>query len=346
VTWALPVLTLLLSVVASVNTATPAAAAATQGAVVLILAATAVSIGRRPHFAWHLAMLMLALGGWRQVTATDGIIERDRSFFGIYAVTDHFGRDMRVLLHGTTLHGMQSRLPGFATTPTSYYIPNSRIGRVMRAAPAIAGPHARIGFVGLGAGTLACYSRPGQDWTAYEIDPVIVAIARNARDFTFLDRCRRDLPVVIGDARLKLAAVPPGRFDILAIDAFSSDAIPLHLLTVEAFRIYARTLTPDGVLLINVTNRFLDLEPVVAAIARAEGWTAQVRHFRPSAVHPGAGDIRSTWIMLTRTPARSAAILAVLPGGADGWSALVAKPGATAWTDDFSSILPAVKFSP
>src|SRR5262249_19652455 len=146
---------------------------------------------------------------------------------------------------------------------------------------AMFGAKARIGVVGLGAGTLACYAKPGQDWRFYEIDPAIAAIARNPRDFTFLSRCLPGVPVEIGDARLTLAAAPAASRDLLAIDAFSSDAIPMHLLTREAIDNYARVVTPDGLLMFHISNKYVDLEPVLAAAAAAEGWQIAVRDYRP-----------------------------------------------------------------
>src|SRR3546814_7791694 len=121
----------------------------------------------------------------------------------------------------------------------------SGVGLTLGKAEALAGPEASIGIGGLGAGTLACYRKPGQDWTIFEIDPVMVDIARDPEKFTFLSDCAPGAPIVIGDARLRIAEQPPGHFDIIVIDAFSSDAIPLHLLTREAIGIYARTLKPD-----------------------------------------------------------------------------------------------------
>src|SRR5690606_37883262 len=120
-----------------------------------------------------------------------------------------------------------------------------------------------------GVGTLACYRRPGQVWTFFEIDPEVLEYSHR-HEFTFLDRCAPDAPVIIGDARLRLESLPQDHFDILVVDAFSSDSIPLHLLTREAQRVYFRTLSPDGLLLIHISNRFIDLEPVLAALAREQ----------------------------------------------------------------------------
>ena len=151
----------------------------------------------------------------------------------------------------------------------------SGVGIALAAAPRLYGNAARIGVVGLGAGTLACYAQPGQHWTFYEIDPVIVGIARDPAQFTFLSRCQPGAPIIVGDARLTLERAPAAAADILVVDAFSSDSVPMHLLTREAFATYRRHLAPGGLLLVHISNRYLDMEPVIAAAAR-DGWSARI----------------------------------------------------------------------
>jgi SAM-dependent methyltransferase len=300
----------------------------------------ALSIGRRWLFASHLLMLMLALGGWKQITSP-GVVDRTRSFFGVYATTDRADGSRRTLAHGTTVHGVQSLAPATLLRPTTYYAPESGVGRVFAAAPALFGDKARMGFVGLGSGTLACYARPGQTWTAFEIDPAIIDIARDRKLFRYIDKCKPDMKIIVGDARLMLAKTSPGSFDVLAVDAFSSDAIPLHLMTQEAFAVYGRALAPDGVLMVHITNRFLDLEPVVAAIAQSQGWSARARRFRaPTKQAAGSFDTDSNWILLARSPERLDAAIAATGSAPGDWETLRERPGMTAWSDDFSSILP------
>ncbi|GGE17580.1 hypothetical protein GCM10011529_25090 [Polymorphobacter glacialis] len=298
-----------------------------------------VAIGRRGLFAYVFAMLLLAFGGVGQlkVSATEGA--RERSFFGVYAIYNEPENVRRTLVHGTTLHGVQSLDPLRSAIPMTYYAPESGVGMVMRRTDRF-GDDAHIAFVGLGTGTLACYAEPGQQWTAYEIDPAVAAIAK--KRFSYIGQCRPDLPIVLGDARLTLLKAKPGDLDILAVDAFSSDSIPLHLVTREAFRVYGRALQPEGVLLIHVSNQFLDLEPMIAAIGAAEGWTVRVRDYAPKGDQP-AGQLftRSVWIALTRTPEAMVAMTAELPAGA--WTAPRRQAGLVAWTDDFASILPVVK---
>ena len=301
-------------------------------------------IGWRWAFVSALALLMIGVGGWDtiQESFTDA---RVRSYFGVYTVTDYPETNQRRLAHGTTLHGLQRTDAEHRRDPTTYYGPQSGVGLTLGKAEALAGPGASVGIVGLGAGTLACYRKPGQDWTIFEIDPVMVDIARDPAKFTFLSGCAPDTPIVIGDARLRIAEQPSGHFDIIVIDAFSSDAIPLHLLTKEAIGIYARALKPGGILLIHISNRFFGLEPVLAAEAKARGWTAAIR-MDPGPAGDEYGDLTgSNWVALTATPDR----MRQLTGGIrprkdsydDGaWVPLEARPGFTRWTDDYASTLP------
>ncbi len=301
-------------------------------------------IGWRWAFVSALALLMIGVGGWDtiQESFTDA---RVRSYFGVYTVTDYPETNQRRLAHGTTLHGLQRTDAEHRRDPTTYYGPQSGVGLTLGRAEALAGPNASVGIVGLGAGTLACYRKPGQDWTIFEIDPVMVDIARDPAKFTFLSDCAPDTPIVIGDARLRIAEQPSGHFDIIVIDAFSSDAIPLHLLTKEAIGIYARALKPGGILLIHISNRFFGLEPVLAAEAKARGWTAAIR-MDPGPAGDEYGDLTgSNWVALTATPDR----MRQLTGGIrprkdsydDGaWVPLEARPGFTRWTDDYASTLP------
>ena len=252
----------------------------------------------RVLFVSLLLVLMLAQGGWETVRSTiEG--DRTRSYFGIYTVHTNTTDQVRTLAHGTTLHGQQSLDPKQALQPASYYGPTAGVGLVFTHAPQLYGQAARIGVVGLGAGSLACYYRPGEAWTFYEIDPVVLAYSRN-RTFTYLEDCAPQARVVMGDARIELGKAPRGSFDLLAIDAFSSDAIPLHLLTDEAFGIYLDALAADGVLLVHISNRFIELEPVLSAIARKRGLAIMVREDAP----PKTAKLltASSWVALARSP--------------------------------------------
>jgi SAM-dependent methyltransferase len=189
-----------------------------------------------------------------------------RNFYGAVRVDDYieYGEHVRRLSHGTITHGVQFVRREFSHRPTSYYARNSGIGLTWYALSP-SGP-LKMGVVGLGAGTLAAYGRAGDTIRFYDINPLVVDIARH--QFTFLSDCPAHIDIVLGDARLSLANEPTQQFDILVVDAFSGDAIPVHLLTREAFQIYWRHLKPNGVLAVHVSNRYLNLPPIVALAGR------------------------------------------------------------------------------
>jgi SAM-dependent methyltransferase len=287
-------------------------------------------IGMRLAFAAVVVLLMVGNGGVSTLRASmQG--DRTRSYFGIYSVEEVAGGKLRQLSHGTTVHGRQWLEPSQRDEPTTYYGRTAGVGIALANAPA----NASIGIVGLGAGTLACYRKAGQDWTFFEIDPQVLAYSRDGT-FSFVRDCAPQARVVIGDARLKLAAVPDGRFDVLAIDAFSSDSIPLHLMTEEAFATYRRVLKPGGLLLVHISNRFVDLGPMVAALARASGWHGRIRS---DLEVQGEGATPSVWIALARTERRIAELesASALP-----WAELP-PPARRAWTDDNASVLPLIR---
>lgn len=286
-----------------------------------------------------LAALMYAQGGWATVDTSLGD-KRSRSYFGVYTVRDYAANSMRTLAHGTTLHGQQSRDPKLRRLPLTYYGPGSGVGVAFANAAKLVGPNARIGVVGLGTGTLACYRQPGQRWRFFEIDPAVLEYSRNGT-FTYVADCAPDAEVVIGDARLELAKMPAGSFDLLAIDAFSSDAIPLHLLTSEAIGVYIDRLSPKGVLLVHISNRFIDLEPVLAAAVKQRGLAAVARDDL-QAGNQAVLFTSSTWIAIARDPAQIAALGKVAP--AFGWTSLD-PPAARAWSDDHASILPHIRWN-
>jgi spermidine synthase len=307
------------------------------GSLAIVLLAL-IAIGRRTVYLACLAALMMSYGGWTTLELSALTGARARSYFGIYTVLD--GGDTRRLSHGTTVHGLQNLTPGHETDPTSYYAPKSGIGLAMRLATT---PGSRIGVVGLGAGTLACYARPGQDWRFYEIDPVIAAIAEDPKRFVFMSRCLPHAPIVIGDARLSLAKAPPAGLDLLAIDAFSSDSVPMHLLTREAFAVYQRALAPDGLLMVHISNRYIQLEPVLAGAARAGGWSAAVRDYHASPDDMAHNRATSLWVALSHDPARLERLTAASEAEGNPWRPLQARPGFSAWSDDHASILPLLR---
>ncbi|MDR6787269.1 hypothetical protein J2Y58_000610 [Sphingomonas sp. BE138] len=295
-----------------------------------------VSLGARVPYLLVLASGLLLFGGVRSLSLSLEPGARVRSYFGVYTVSDDARR--RTLIHGTTLHGVQlTGTPARERTPTTYYTPESGVGHVMRAASLVFGPGARIGVVGLGTGTLACYAQPAQHWTFYEIDPAMAALT-SARRFTFVADCAPQARIVLGDARLSLEHAAPGSLDVLALDAFSSDAVPMHLLTREAFAGYARVLGRNGVLAVHISNRIVDLRPVVAAAARAGGWQALILDHRPSLLQEE--ETPSSWVVMTRDPWT----LALVTGEDAAWKTLRQRPGFAAWSDDYATILPLLRF--
>jgi hypothetical protein len=306
----------------------------------VLIAISLVALGNRVLFAMAVGALMLSMGGWEKLSRSAAPGRMTRSFFGIYSIGPG-ANGARVLVHGTTIHGIQNLgSPERERMATSYYGPASGAGIALAAAPILYGNAARVGIVGLGAGTLACYAKPGQSWTFYEIDPVIVGIARDPAKFTFLSRCQPNASILVGDARLTLERAPTASADILIVDAFSSDSVPMHLLTREAFATYRRHLTRDGLLLVHISNRYLDLEPVIAAAAR-EGWSARIRSNKPDDKGFALHETGSVWVALSPSAGVIERLVASRPQSP--WRPLKSRPGFAPWTDEHSSILPIIK---
>jgi len=312
---------------------------ATIAASVVISLIAVMFIGQRAMFALCFAALMMSYGGWQRLQQSREHA-RVRSYFGIYTISDRRDPPARMLTHGTTLHGIQNLRPGHETEPTSYYARGSGIGEAMRTAAGIYPPPVRIGVVGLGSGTLSCYAKPGQDWSFFEIDPAIVRIARDSGRFSFLSRCAPKAKMVLGDARISLAHQPPGAFNLLAIDAFSSDAVPMHLLTREALAVYGRALSKDGLLLVHISNRYLDLQPVLAQAAKADGWAAAIHEFAPTPEEEANDATISIWIAMSRDPNTIVSLRLFSGENAYLWRPLTPRPGFAGWSDDHASILP------
>jgi hypothetical protein len=258
-----------------------------------------------------------------------------RSFYGTHKVVEPPGGAFRLLLHGVTLHGAQRIAPDPARTrplPLTYYHPSGPLARgALLARLAGGGPTQplRVGVIGLGTGAMACHSLEGDRWRFFELDPEVISIASNPAYFTYLSVCQPDAAIVAGDARLTIAREPAASFDYLVVDAFSSDAIPIHLLTVEAIELYAGLVSERGILAIHVSNRNLDLPPVVESnisrISGLEGVYAQGE--------TGGGAIRSQVILV----AKDASILA--PALAWPKSRRLDSPTVRPWTDDYSDVM-------
>lgn len=273
----------------------------------------------------------------RPTPADAALLHAERSFFGIYHVESD-GPHVR-LMNGSTVHGMQLRNSENRCLPMTYYHPSGPVGQLMYS---FTGAHAKfsIAVVGLGAGSMAGYARPGERWTFYEIDPVIERIATDDRYFTYLKACGEGARVVLGDARLTLGAVPDRFHDVIVLDAFNSDAVPVHLLTREAVELYFKKLAPAGVLAVHISNRFLDLKPVLEAVARDLGLVGiSEDDFRMSPAQAKEGKLTSQWVVLARTAADFGELTRDTR-----WQPLSARPDTRAWTDDFSNIITSIKW--
>jgi len=262
----------------------------------------------------------------------------DRSFFGAYRVERSAGPS-NFLTHGTTIHGAQFLDAKRRRQPVTYYHPNGPAGQLFAGLQGRL-PNNQVGAVGLGAGSLVCYSRPGEEWTFFEIDPLVERISRNTKYFTFLKDCAVQPKIVIGDARITLARQPEHRFGLLMIDAFSSDAIPVHLLTREAFEVYKRALDEHGVLFVHISNQRLDLEPVVAALAEDAGMVALLNDYSPNRAREDKDlDYAADWVALARRREDLG------PLATDKrWRPLQRGGFSRSWTDDYSDILSIVKW--
>jgi protein-L-isoaspartate O-methyltransferase len=268
-----------------------------------------------------------------------------RSFFGVHRIWESSDGRFRLLAHGTTLHGAQrirddrgEPLIG-RPDPITYYHQFSGMARVIDVAHTHASP-IRYAVIGLGTGSLACYARPGDSVHYYEIDPAIVRIAANPSNFNFISECG-PVSLALGDARLTLADAEDESYDAIIVDAFNSDAIPTHLLTREAMAIYRKKLAPHGIVAVHVSNRYLELAPVVAGIASANGMVARL--------NTGGGAIAR---VDSAGPDYIIAPTVVAAARADGdfgplarspyWRLLKNDPRQRIWTDDYSNVIGAL----
>ncbi len=260
-----------------------------------------------------------------------------RSFFGSYRVQRVYGLAHR-LVHGTTTHGAQYQDSLRRTTPETYYHRSGPVGQVFSVLDAqLSGKG--IAAVGLGAGTVLCYSKPGQNWTFFEIDPLMRKISSDPRYFTYLRDCAVRPRIVIGDARLTLSREPSKRFALLIVDAFSSDAIPVHLLTRESFKVYERVLDDHGVLFVHISNKHLDLKPVVGALAADAGLTALIQDHEPNEKVDGDLAYPSEWVVLARDKADIGSIATD-----SRWRILSVGTKSRVWTDDYSNVFSVIKW--
>ena len=300
-----------------------------------LLAALMLFQRQRPMRFFGLVILSFAVTAlWRPGIAP---VETARSFFGVHKVAEIDDGRARLLYHGTTVHGAQWLRDADGTpvaglpAPQTYYYFGGPFDQAISAARAAHGGFDRVAIVGLGTGALACHRRGAERWTFFEIDPEVIRIARDPRRFEFLSRCAPEAAVVTGDARLTLEA-SSDRYDLIVLDAFSSDTVPVHLLTREAVAGYLSKLAPHGVIVLHISNRHLDLAPVVANVVQSLGLAAYLRE------DDSSGDLMTTLranarlVVLARAPADTGSI-------ARDWTPLQPDRSSALWTDDYSNIL-------
>ena len=308
---------------------------------------------------WVAALLVLAFGFSHYVLTFAGIIaaslmfvvlfgadagKRDfvRSFFGVHKVMESDGGQFRVLKHGTIEHGAQrirdesGNLLTGRPEPITYYHEQSPMVQGLNAAREKRGGPINVAVVGLGTGTLACQMKPGDQLTYYEIDPSVVRIAKDIKRFSFLTECAPDAKIVIGDARLTLAEAPNSQYDILIVDAFSSDAIPTHLLTKEAMAIFKDKIKPDGMILMHISNKHMSLGPVVAGVADANDLVA-----RASDSDEGSDDENHKFGSSVVAVARKDEDFGPLAQNKN-WVEQEADEDEWVWTDDYSNVIGAI----
>ena len=306
-------------------------------AIVLLAAMAAFLLWRRVHFGYvavAIAITGLALGAgiYTVIEFREDVVVMTRNFYGTLRVKEYNPPDVqyrrRSLVHGAILHGDQYMDPPYNRSATTYYKTKSGIGRILLLKEKLEPKRARkVGIIGLGTGTIATYGNKGDVFRFYDINPAVVTIAN--RDFTYLRDTEAKIEISLGDARLNLEREPNQQFDVLAIDAFSSDSIPVHLITLEAVEIYERHMQADGVIAFHVSNRFLDLKPVVQMIANKRGLNvAWIRDIYED------GSTTSDWILLAKDKR-----LLLKPDIVDASYIIPPQPGWRLWTDDFNNLV-------
>jgi hypothetical protein len=287
------------------------------------------------------ATAVVALALIRIYPSDGGRVVTARSFFGVHKIVVTPGGYYHVLMHGTTIHGAERFLNKDGSPvqgrpePISYYHKDGGIGRAITAIRDRKGAPLRVAVIGVGAGTLTCASEPGETWKFFDIDQTMVDAAKDPKFFTYIRSCAPDVKPVIGDARLTFAKEPDGIYDVIIVDAYSSDAIPIHLATQEAMKIYKSKLAPQGAVVMHVSNRHLELESVVVGIADANDLKSWVYN-----EDSGRDDeyIFATDVVVS---AREEADVGEL-ASSDKWTETEPTEGQRVWTDDYSNILGAV----
>jgi hypothetical protein len=269
-------------------------------------------------------------------------IHNERNFFGVLRIDRERQRPAIALFHGHTSHGRQFLDPKVRREPTMYYSRKGPLGEVFSSLPP-APEGRRVAVIGLGAGTVACYATEKDHWVFYEINPQVTKLAKDTQYFTFLKDCRAKVDIISGDGRLSLAKAADGYFDLILLDAFSSDSIPVHLLTTEALQLYLKKLQPHGIIAFHISNRYLKLDSVLANLAASCGLPGYgiVQVMTQAEERTSLGS-SSAWGLVARNEMDLKRIVSQYPG----WHRLNGGRGANAWTDDYSSLIAYLNVTP
>ena len=278
-----------------------------------------------------LAIGLVVIGAVITSGARTGILLKERNFFGVREVREDPEKQMRWLMHGTTNHGAQSTDRVKRREPVTYYYRSGPIGDVFRTFPPV--PGRRVAVIGLGAGGLSAYAGKGEEWTFYEIDPDIARVAADTNYFTYLSDTPAKVRLVLGDGRLAIAEAPDHYYDIIVVDAFSSDAIPTHLLTLEALSVYRSKLSDTGILAWHLSNRYLDLEPVLGRLIQTSGVAGLIRANTDRTPELESNGYPTIWAALASNPTHLGALR-----NDSRWRPLQTREEVGVWTDDFSNI--------
>lgn len=309
------------------------------GVILILLAGVTYSFRSQPlGLALLTGVLLFFTTSLHQLVSNT--LYQERSFFGVFSVRQSVLMDennrpesYHELYHGTTKHGAQRLLPRYVTTPLMYYSRPGPMGQLFNAFDT-QDDRWTIGSVGLGAGALACYAKPEQHWRFYEIDPLVIRIAQNPTYFSYLQHCSKNAEIKVGDARLSLAKEADGTFDLLILDAFSSDAVPTHLLTREAVQLYFAKLKPNGLLAFHITNRHLALKKVLADHAVNLNLAALIQEYKPPHAMPLV--VATDWVVM----AKNENVLDPLRQSRLGnWQKMPLYFDMKPWTDDFTNIV-------
>jgi hypothetical protein len=308
------------------------------------LAILACVTAKRKPIRFALVVAAVLTAGALAPGVSGRLLHIERNFFGVVRVTHDADLHVNRLFHGSTLHGQQSLDPELRRQPSTYFTRSGPIGRVFGAIEKrLDQPGARVAIVGLGAGTLASYARPGQCWTFYEIDSAMERIASDPRFFTYLrDSAADTIDIILGDARQRLGSAPDHVYQVIVLDAFSSDAVPVHLLSREAIRLYRAKLSEGGLLAFNLSNRYLDLDPLMGRQAADAGLVCRIAYdLDVSEAEKKTGKQPSIWAVMAENESDLGAI-----SHDSRWQAPALWARSSIWTDDYSDMASYLMLTP